>query len=101
MTIPPRVAARLYAGAVEATPMTTLETSPKAPDLRPLPPSSELLGRADTASTVMYQLQLLASRLCVYRSFRRLAQVVPRSEFVFTVGIRRFVFPVSYTHLTL
>src|SRR5882672_3800946 len=32
----PSVAARLYAGATDATPITTLETSPRAPDLRPL-----------------------------------------------------------------
>src|ERR1700730_14231527 len=34
-TTPASVAARLYAGAVEATPMTMLEISPSAPDLRP------------------------------------------------------------------
>src|SRR5215472_17828355 len=34
--INPSVAARLYAGAVEATPMTTVEISPSAPDLSPL-----------------------------------------------------------------
>ena len=31
-----KVAARLYAGAVEATPITTLETRPSAPPFRPL-----------------------------------------------------------------
>src|SRR5579875_1185302 len=31
-----RVAARLYAGAVEATPMATLDARPRAPGLRPL-----------------------------------------------------------------
>ena len=34
-TTKPSVAARLYAGAVEATPMTTLEIRPSAPVLRP------------------------------------------------------------------
>src|SRR6266536_5753331 len=34
--ISPSVAARLYPGAVEATPMTTLESRPIAPSLRPL-----------------------------------------------------------------
>src|ERR1700733_2142352 len=34
-TMNPSVAARLYAGAVEATPMTTLDTRPSAPVLRP------------------------------------------------------------------
>src|SRR5215208_3859045 len=32
---PPRVAARLYPGAVDATPMTTLESRPIAPSLSP------------------------------------------------------------------
>src|SRR5208282_2791474 len=36
MTTKVRVAARLYAGAVEATPITTLETRPSAPLFRPL-----------------------------------------------------------------
>src|ERR1700722_311618 len=34
-TINPSVAARLYAGAVDATPMTMEETSPRAPGLSP------------------------------------------------------------------
>ncbi len=34
-TMNPSVAARLYAGAVEATPMTVAATSPSAPPLRP------------------------------------------------------------------
>src|SRR5271165_664686 len=36
MTTKVRVAARLYAGAVEATPITMLETRPSAPLFRPL-----------------------------------------------------------------
>src|SRR5215213_7313046 len=36
----PKVAARLYPGAVEATPITTLERKPSAPPLSPLPPIS-------------------------------------------------------------
>src|ERR1700734_3382480 len=35
-TMKPSVAARLYAGAVDATPMTVAATSPRAPPLRPL-----------------------------------------------------------------
>ena len=34
-TMNPSVAARLYAGAVDATPMTMEETSPRAPGLSP------------------------------------------------------------------
>ena len=37
----PRVAARLYAGAVEATPITMLETNPSAPAFSPLSSVSE------------------------------------------------------------
>src|SRR5262249_13749695 len=37
-TMKPRVAARLYAGAVEATPMTRFETYPRTFPFRPLPP---------------------------------------------------------------
>ena len=40
MTTKPRVAARLYAGAVEATPTTTEEMKPRAPSFRPLSPGS-------------------------------------------------------------
>ncbi len=38
--INPRVTARLYAGAVDATPMTMLDSSPMAFDLSPLSGSS-------------------------------------------------------------
>src|ERR1700704_5195919 len=38
------VAARLYAGAVDATPITTLDTRPRAPVLRPLPPDSSTVS---------------------------------------------------------
>ena len=37
MTMNPRLAARLYAGAVDAMPTTTLETRPSAPPFSPLP----------------------------------------------------------------
>ena len=40
MTTKPSVAARLYAGAVEATPTTTEEMSPRAPPLSPFSPMS-------------------------------------------------------------
>ncbi len=36
----PSDTARLYAGAVEATPMTMLETRPRAPVLRPFAPGA-------------------------------------------------------------
>src|SRR5476651_1102560 len=36
MTMNPRAAARLYAGAVDATPTTTLESRPSAPGFNPL-----------------------------------------------------------------
>ena len=36
MTTKPSVAARLYAGAVDARPITALDSNPSAPDLRPL-----------------------------------------------------------------
>src|SRR3954447_4991964 len=45
-TTNPRLAARLYAGAVEAVPTTTLETSPSAPPLSPLPVSGNPRGAA-------------------------------------------------------
>src|SRR5688572_9525600 len=35
--MPPRTAATLYPGAVEATPITMLDSRPIAPSLRPLP----------------------------------------------------------------
>jgi hypothetical protein len=38
-TTKPRLAARLYAGAVDAIPTTMLETRPSAPVLRPLSPA--------------------------------------------------------------
>lgn len=40
----PVSAARLYAGAVEATAMTKLTDSPRAPTLRPFPPAASSLG---------------------------------------------------------
>ena len=39
-TMNPSVAARLYPGAVEATPMTTFESELTAPDLRPFSPAA-------------------------------------------------------------
>jgi len=36
ITTKPSVAAKLYAGAVEATPMTTLDSNPSTPGLSPL-----------------------------------------------------------------
>ena len=46
-TTKPSVAARLYAGAVEATPMTMLEIRPSAPALSPFPePRAQVLRRS-------------------------------------------------------
>ena len=50
--IRPSVAARLYAGAVDATPMTMLEMSPSAPDLRPFSATSSGGASAATATIV-------------------------------------------------
>ena len=43
----PSVAARLYAGAVEATPMTTLDMKPSAPAFRPLSRRYKEFGMVD------------------------------------------------------
>ena len=45
-TIRPSVAAMLYAGAVEETAITTLESSPSAPARRPLSWASSALGNS-------------------------------------------------------
>ena len=39
-TMNPRLAARLYAGAVDAIPITTLDTRPSAPPFSPLVPGA-------------------------------------------------------------
>src|SRR5579871_2870637 len=52
----PSDAARLYPGAVEATPMTTLEMNPSAPDFRPFSsavPGSPRAGGAVTTLSVL------------------------------------------------
>src|SRR5882757_4349125 len=59
-TIRPRLAARLYAGAVEAIPMTTLDTSPIAPPLSPFSPGADRLGPATTGEVSVL---MSASRL--------------------------------------
>src|ERR1700728_407492 len=53
----PRVAARLYAGAVEATPMTVAETSPTAPVLSPFSTCSSMApgGAAFSAVAITYR----------------------------------------------
>ena len=50
----PRTAARLYPGAVEATPMTTLERKPRAPVFSPLSPSlaTPALGAGSAAEAL-------------------------------------------------
>ena len=51
-TTAPMVAASEYAGAVDETPMTTLDSSPSAPVLRPLPPGPSAVA-GGSAVTVM------------------------------------------------
>ena len=49
----PIVAARLYAGAVEATPMTTLDIRPSAPPFSPLsPPGSSVTPAGGAVGTL-------------------------------------------------
>jgi hypothetical protein len=55
-TTRPREAARLYPGAVEATPMTMPESIPSAPDLRPFSPACPAPSR--TAASAMAHLQV-------------------------------------------
>src|SRR5664279_3153289 len=74
-TIRPSVAARLYAGAVDATPMTTLERSPIAPVFSPLPPSS--VERPCVPAVVVTMGTSFCGRgavQCVYRSFQATRQ---------------------------
>src|SRR5436190_7666967 len=53
-TISPSVAAMLYAGAVEETAITTLESSPSAPARRPLSCAGTVAaGAVTTAGTVV------------------------------------------------
>src|SRR5580693_8984686 len=56
-TMNPSVAARLYAGAVEATPMTVAETSPRAPVLSPFSTCSSMApgGAAFSAVAITYR----------------------------------------------
>src|SRR5579862_780306 len=49
-TMRPSVAAMLYAGAVEETAITTLETSPSAPARRPLSREAGAEGRAEAGA---------------------------------------------------
>ena len=51
-TTHPRVAARLYAGAVDATPTTTLDSRPSTPPLSPLP-TGELSAPDETDWTTV------------------------------------------------
>src|SRR5664279_586525 len=87
--MPPSVAARLYAGAVEATPITTLERSPIAPVLRPLPPSSDDRTGGLTASAVIVILPQLSDSIPaearidrgVYRTWRTATASHPVRQF--------------------
>ena len=52
-TTTPIVAARLYAGAVEATPITTLDIRPSAPPFSPLsPPGSSVTSASGVVGTL-------------------------------------------------
>src|SRR4051794_9934983 len=60
-TTRPSDAARLYPGAVEATPMTTLDTKPIAPVFRPFSPASDpvVAGACPTSPSAMVAMCLL------------------------------------------
>jgi hypothetical protein len=59
----PSVAAMLYAGAVDATPMTTLEMSPRAPDLRPFSAWSSVVLIGVAAGAGSFIKMAMVSRL--------------------------------------
>ncbi len=62
ITTKPRLAARLYAGAVDDMPTTTLEISPSAPPLSPL---DSTLPRPDSDTCVMTDLPAPVADLSV------------------------------------
>src|SRR5450756_2624566 len=94
-TIKPSVTARLYAGAVEAMPMITLENKPTAFDLRPLSLSAvTTVGR--TSRFVSPDNGTTGAVLAIVSSFVREDPRPPRRR---QNGSTRGTGPVSYTHL--
>src|ERR1700722_8979424 len=74
-TMSPSVAARLYAGAVEATPMTVAETSPRAPVLSPLSTcSSAMPGGAPSAVAMTHQPSTFTRNATIYEVIRTLSE---------------------------
>src|SRR5947207_15951550 len=82
----PMVAARLYPGAVEATPMTMLDIRPIAPSLRPLSRGDRATVEGGAEVVIDAILEFAADsgggcgripRICVYRRFRAILQGFP------------------------
>ena len=72
-TMNPSVAARLYAGAVEATPMTVAETSPRAPVLSPFSTCCSIApGGAPSAVAITHLLSTFAPYATIYKAKRSL-----------------------------
>src|SRR3954470_6175308 len=90
-TTKPSVAARLYAGATEATPMTVVEKRPSAPDLRPLSRGSAAAAPMALASVVA-DMSLLSYAVAgsprppVQSRLQRLSQIC---EVLASVSVRR------------
>src|SRR6266516_7021125 len=78
----PSVAARLYAGAVDATPMTRLDSSPSAPDFRPFPPACAPSGvwAATEALSISPLLSSLSRQAGVGRCGARVTRKVAGSS---------------------
>src|SRR5215472_16186702 len=88
-TMKPSVAARLYAGAVDATPMTVVATSPSAPDLRPLSTCcSAAPGGAPSAVAITFHLHVgaISNDIRTKDHFRRVFQW---AKLVYSSGTRR------------
>src|ERR1700742_178493 len=80
-TMKPSVAARLYAGAVEATPMTVAETSPRAPVLRPLSTCCSIApGGAPSAVAMTHLLSICAGYATIYELKRSLDESFRRRK---------------------
>src|ERR1700753_733480 len=80
-TMKPSVAARLYAGAVEATPMTVAETSPRAPVLRPLSTCCSIApGGAPSAVAITHLLSTFTPHTTIYELKRSLDESFRRGK---------------------
>src|ERR1700722_14567725 len=86
-TMKPSVAARLYAGAVEATPMTVAATSPRAPPLRPFTTCCSAMPGGAPAVAIAFHLHLDAiSNDIRTRSYSR--RVFPWAKLAISSGTR-------------